>query len=77
MAVFSFQVVVIVRFAPTVHRGVNVESHRLRDIRSLDFDSHFLADHFFCSVDSNNIERKCIALGIQLVSNALIHKREL
>ena len=59
-----------------VHWGVNVESHRLRHIRSLDFNSHFLSHHFFCSVDSSNFERKCIASPIQLVSNALVHKRE-
>ena len=32
-----------------------MENHRLRHIRSLDFDSHFLPDHFFFSVDSSII----------------------
>ena len=76
MAVFSFHVFAVVRFAAKVHWRVNVENDQLRQIRSLDCDSHFPADHFFCSVDSSNIERECIALGIQLVLNAFVHKRE-
>ena len=56
------------------HGTVRGESHWFRHIRSLDFDS--LADHFFCSVDSSNIRRNCIALGIQPLSNTLVHKRE-